>query len=357
MNTELLTYSIFIHPKDLKALKQNVWRKRPVNAKLTTQNQSFKVDVLYRGEHIRNMQKKSYQLIFQKSFYGAKEIHLNAEYKDLSLIRNKLSLDFFQDIGVLSPGSSYVLLYLNGTFQGIYLQLESLDEHLLKKRGLPSGSIHYAVNDDANFSLLTPELTVKEALDSGYSRKFGTTQDDDRLKELIYSINLASEREFPEIIEGILDVEKYLKWLVGVICTQNFDGFIQNYALYKNYETELFEISPWDYDGTWGKDLNGGDTAFDYISIDGYNTLTARLLQFEKYRKCYKEQMEEVLSTKFTPTYLEPVVQDLFTLLEPHRDKDPFIHASKLDFEEEAHQIITFIQDRNHFLTHQLKDF
>ena len=33
----------------------------------------------------------------------------------------------------------------------------------------------------------------------------------------------------------------------------NNDGFTHNYALYRNSETGLFEIIPWDYDATWGR--------------------------------------------------------------------------------------------------------
>ncbi len=41
-------------------------------------------------------------------------------------------------------------------FRGVYLQLEkSVDENFLKNRGLPSGSIYYAIDDDANFSLMS----------------------------------------------------------------------------------------------------------------------------------------------------------------------------------------------------------
>jgi len=37
-------------------------------------------------------------------------------------------------------------------------------------------------------------------------------------------------------------VEQYLKWLTGVICTQNYDGFVHNYALYFHGETSRFHI-------------------------------------------------------------------------------------------------------------------
>ena len=44
----------------------------------------------------RKFRKRSYRIEFiePETFSGAREIHLNAEYKDPSLIRNKLSFRF-----------------------------------------------------------------------------------------------------------------------------------------------------------------------------------------------------------------------------------------------------------------------
>lgn len=66
--------------------KINLWKKK-----------KYDIDIVYRGAHIREFEKKSYHVMFYKpkKFQGAKEFHLNSEFMDPSLIRNKLSLDFF----------------------------------------------------------------------------------------------------------------------------------------------------------------------------------------------------------------------------------------------------------------------
>ena len=68
----------------------------------------------------------------------------------------------------------------------------------------------------------------------------------------LYQANTLT-REAQKEIGKFLHVDKYLRWLAGVIFTQNFDGFVHNYALYHNDETNLFEVIPWDYDATWGE--------------------------------------------------------------------------------------------------------
>lgn len=95
-------------------------------------------------------------------------------------------------------------------------------------------------------------------------------------------------------------MEKYLRWLDGLIFTQNYDGFVHNYALYRNGDTGLFEIIPWDYDATWGRDVNGKVMEEDYVRIEGFNTLTARILDVSAFRVRYQSLLKKILSNRLT---------------------------------------------------------
>ena len=64
-------------------------------------------------------------------------------------------------------------------------------------------------------------------------------------------------------------MDQFILWLVGAICTMNNDGFTHNYALYRNSDTCLFEILPWDYDATWGRKVSGGLMEHTYVPIEG----------------------------------------------------------------------------------------
>lgn len=315
---------------------------------------------MYRGSHIREFQKKSYEILFYKPkfFLGGTNLHFNAEYKDPSIIRNKLSFDFFNEIGVLAPKATHISLTLNGVYQGVYLQIESVDENFLSRRNLPVGSIYYAINDDANFSLYSPiDNDVKKSLDAGYERKVGTSDDDRKLCNMIYKLNTIEEKDFEKEIVKLIDVNKYLRWLTGVVCTQNFDGFIHNYALYTNCQTGLSEIIPWDYDATWGRDVNGRIMPYDYIPISGYNTLTARILAVASFRELYREILETVLNEKFTVDYLKPKIDNLHKWLRPYVLKDPFISKNIDQYDEEPTLITNYITERNNYLKNQLNEF
>lgn len=350
------TYKIFVNPSDFRELKKNYWSEDFIAGTLFDGDQKYQIELGIRGHHIRSHRKKSYDILFVRPLFlrKIKEFHLNSEYRDPSLIRNKLSMDFFRAIGVLAPEAEHVLLYINGMFQGVYLQLEAFNEDSLIKRNLPNGPIFYAINDDANFSLLTAEGDPKPELDEGYTQKSGAEEERRFLLELLVKINTLPDDKFNRQIGNHLDIDKYLRWLAGAVCTQNFDGFVHNYALYRNMDTGLFEISPWDYDGTWGRDLHGEEMEPDYIPIQGYNTLTARILEFQKYRNQYRDILVQILEQQFTKDFLAPIIKEMLKKIEPYVEKDPYIKQNKQMFLDEYSYILTFIKNRNAYLKENL---
>lgn len=351
------TNKLFVNPLLLKKLNSDIWSEENIDVSLITNGNKYKIKLSYRGHLTREYKKKSYNILFIKPWYKdqAHEIHLNAEYKDPSLMRNRLSMNFFNSIDVLAPETEHVLLYINDVFKGVYLQLESFDGDYLKKRNLPLGPIFYAINNWANFSLITPEGDVKPSLDEGYMRKIGSDQDNEYLSELMIVINTLDDNEFAKEIGQILNVEKYLKWLAGAVCTQNFDGFVHNYALYLNSETGLFEISPWDYDGTWGRDISGHSLKYDYVPIQGYNTLTARILNCKQYRQKYKQILSHILENQFTVEHQLPIIENIFEEIKPYIIKYPETVRKASVFLQEPEFIIKFIKERNSYLKEQLK--
>lgn len=350
-------YQLYIHPLDLSELRKDIWCDDPISAKLTINKRKYDIDIAYRGSHIRDFRKKSYHILFNKpsKYNNAKEIHINAEYKDPSQLRNKLSLDFFNEIGCLSPRSQFVVMKLNGKNEGLYLELESVDEYFLKNRQLPQGPIFYAVDGDANFSLMSDlDKEVKKSLKAGYELKFGTEQDESHLEKMIIEINTISKAEFENEIVKYLNVDQYLRWLAGVVFTQNFDGFVHNYALYQNSETRLFEVIPWDYDATWGRDVNGKVMEEDYLRIEGFNTLTARILDIKRFRSHYKNLLKVILDNQFNVDYLKPKIQGMHDLIRPYIQKDPYKRDDINLFDKEPEYIFNYIEARAKYIRGKL---
>ncbi|WP_353856173.1 CotH kinase family protein [Bacillus sp. Bos-x628] len=353
----LKNLDIWIHPKNLIELKKDIWNDEPVEAILKTGKSKSHIYASYRGSHIRKLKKKSYQIEYRKpkQRQGEAIFHLNAEYNDPSFIRNRLSFYFFEQIGVLSPATSHVFLTINGRKEGIYLKIESVDELFFQKRQLSVGGIYYAVDDDANFSLLSSfDKKPKKHLLLGYEKKVGTAKHDERLSEFIYFLNTATDDVFAAKIEQYLDVTQYFLWLIGVVCTQNFDGFVHNYALYLN-EHGKFQVLPWDYDATWGRDIHGEEMAFDYIPVGGFNTLTARLLDIRSFKKAYYALFQKVLDTQFSEERLSPMIENWHTSIEKRIEEDPYTKERRDALHVERDLIRKYINKRRQYLQTEIR--
>lgn len=352
-------YLLNIDEEKISYLKKNIKKDVAVPAILQVNGIAFDVKTSYRGSYTRKLKKRSYTIDFENPvFEGVSKIHINAEYNDPSLFRNKLSLDFFQEHGVLAPNSQHINLIRNDKLKGVYLQLDSVDQWFLKNRGLPPGPIYYATNNDANFNLIREDKPKKSIL-SGYKRIVGEENDDQYLHELITTINNTPLSQFPNVVSKHINMESYIRWFACAICTMNNDGFTHNYALYRNSETGLFEILPWDYDATWGRRVDGGKMEHTYVPLEGKsnpsNHLCTLILQVDEYRNLYKNTLLEMLETTFTVDYMEDKVMSLYNTLRPYIHLDPYKRKKIAEFDAEPEFIFNFIQKRNKYIKKQLK--
>lgn len=346
----LPVYRLEIGHKERQKLEQDVWSNKFVDARLHTPEGQFDVLARYRGHHTRKLPKRSYNLRFlPEGPDGVHELHLNADYVDPGLMRSKLSFDLFAEIGVVSPSCEPVWLEVDGRPPGLWLAMESIDEVSLKRRGLAQGSIYYAVDGDANFSLIGRYTKrLKQRLSQGYEKKYpkdGSWRD---LERFIFTIN--SMENFAEQVGTVLDVERYLDWLLGAVFVSNTDGFGHNYALYGNGATGRFSIIPWDYEGSWGRDPFGRALDPRHVPIGGRNCLSARLMRTARWRTHYARRVLELLDGALSLPALTRRMSALHDLLRPYAHRDTQKGASNADFDAEPAFMLRYTERRVRYL-------
>ena len=67
-----------------------------------------------------------------------------------------------------------------------------------------------------------------------------------------------------------------------------------------------------------GRDVQGRPLNHEYIRIQGYNTLSARLLDIPVFRKQYRSILEEILEEQFTVSFMMPKVESLCEAIRPY---------------------------------------
>ncbi len=92
----------------------------------------------------------------------------------------------------------------------------------------------------------------------------------------------------------------------------------------------------------------------DYLRIEGFNTLTARILDVKTFRTQYKNLLEEILTSKFNVDYMKPKIQAMHNLIRPYVQKDPYEKDNLDVFDEEPDFICAYIEARGNYIRSQL---
>lgn len=333
-------------------LERNLWTDRYVEAKMRADGKTERVWVRYRGGHTREYPKRSYDVIRNGEVY-----HYNAEFDDPSMIRNALSFAFFPMLGVPAPRTRHVLLYLNAVPLGVYLEIENVGKRFFRRRGIGTAALFYAINNNANFGLYHPETGEhKSSLMSGYEYRYGGESEKKRFTAFIRSLNRMDGRPAAALLEKNLDADNYLRWLAGAVLTGNYDGFEQNYSVYRHSRSGKYRMIPWDYEGTWGRNCYGEIQEDDLVPVDGYNQLTRKLLEHRKYREKYRGILLKALKGPFTEKKIMPIAGQMLAEIRPHIREDPMRRWSYEEFLGESDLIRRYIRSRREIVRRAAED-
>ncbi|RED87682.1 CotH kinase family protein [Cohnella phaseoli] len=333
-----------------RELEKNLWNDRYVPGKMSTNGATTSVSVRYRGGHTRSYSKKSYEVVRANQAF-----HYNAEYDDPSMIRNALSFAFFPMLGVPAPRTKHVMLMVNDEPKGVYLEIEGVGRRFFTNRKIGASSLFYAINNRADFGLISSESDrPKRSLLAGYEHRFGSNGEKAKLSSFIRGVNTLRGARVEAFIRSRLDVDNYLRWLAGAVLTGNYDGFEQNYAIYRSGKTGKLRMIPWDYEGTWGRNCYGRIVESDLVNVEGYNALTSKLMKFPSVRRQYRSILEYALNGPFTEKRLLPVAERMMGKIAPYMKDDGSRKWLYRDFIGEPNVIRNYIRERREIVKEEI---
>lgn len=183
---------------------------------------------------------------------------LNANYIDKTFMRHKLSYDLFRSMSPVNkaPHCAYVKLRENGRNLGLYVLMEKVDKSFCS----------IVKNDSQAMLFKGPPIFVKDELEfvqepgNYYQQKYpkqkqtDNTQFMDSLKDFLFQ---ASDQVFIDHVEEWFKISSVIDWHLLLLFTNNHDGILKNFYLFKPNAKEAFEFIPWDYDHSFGRDSDG----------------------------------------------------------------------------------------------------
>lgn len=299
-----------------------------------------------------------------QSLYGLKKLNLNNNFSDSTQMREFVSYELMEEMGIPTPSHSYMYVTVNGEDYGLLLGVEAVDETFLANtfgstNGFlfkPDGTgsdlkwISDNINDYTGIGIKTNEANVE----------------DSKFIEMLDAINHGGD------LEKYLDVDEMLKYFAlntALVSLDSYQGTMKhNYYLYEN--NGVFSIIPWDYNMSFGgfggggarggrqeadqkldeqgfrKDNAGNKQGFgnmpgmtsELISDSTINfsisepvsgtTLEARpllnaLLSNETYKAQYEEYLKKIATTILTEEKVEKITTELAGILTAYVEADP----------------------------------
>jgi spore coat protein CotH len=285
-----------------------------------------------------------------QEYDGLDKFNLNNGANDPTQIREKLTLDFLQDIDASAPRCSYANVYLNGTLWGIYTVVEQVEGDFLKQhfdekdgnlfKGGNQATLHWLGSNQASY-YLSYELKTNEDLN-----------DYTDLLHLIDQIDNSSDEEFYDSVESVLNTDAFIQYWAYCNILANFDSYYaagNNYYVYHNQATDLFEFITWDVNETFGVVFTDNmpvqdvyELSIEYVSsnVAGQIPLLERMLEHDVYFEKYTDQIYDILKNHFTKSLLFPKVDSIADVIRTSIYADTKRNYTSQDFEDNIEMTI-----------------
>jgi spore coat protein CotH len=299
--------------------------------------------------------KKSMKLIFDEYrdtqvFDGLKRFNLNNGFKDPTMMREKLMLDFLSKNNISGPRCTYADVYINGTHWGFYTLIEQVNKPFLKQKfgnkggnlfkGDPQGSLQWYGSTPSSYY-------------TKYELKTNETENDwTDLVNLIDKINNTPANLFYDSLEKVLNTQQYLLAWAASNLFVNLDSYLgsgHNYYIYHNTETNKFEWITWDVNEAFGNFNQGMSISqleamsIFYIPVNPPNArpLNSKMLQNQLYKQQYVDVLCNLMSESFTTAYFFPEIDSLYNIIKPYVYADPNKMYTNQQFEDNINANIT----------------
>jgi hypothetical protein len=343
----------FSQPGYFDSLKANYTLDAYMACDLTVDGVSYpQCGVKYKGNSSYNnpSRKKPFRVDLEQygvaqNLDGLKKFVLNNGFKDPTLLREKLMLDFLNAHGIAAPRATFARLYINNHYWGLYSLVEDVNKTFLKDRfGNKGGNLFKG----DPMGKLDWKGWTQSAYEPNYELKTNTTANDwSDLIRLINALNNASALQLPDSLGKYLNLDSWYAYWAAHSLFANLDSYIgsgHNYLIYHNTDTDKFEWITWDVNEAFGN-FNMG------ISLANIKTLPYtfipqppqsrpmmnKVLPNTAMKAAYEQKLCALLQD-FNNTALNPRIDSLANLIRPAVFADTLKFFSNTNFDQNLNQ-------------------
>lgn len=239
---------------------------------------------------------------------GLNSLTFNNMVQDPSYVHEYLAYTIFRAVGIPAPRVGWTRLHVNGVYFGLYLFIESVDDEFLERWYRdPAGHLFEGAYGT--------DFEADEVWQFEYDE--GPDENDrSDLLEVAYILDGEPTNAAIQALRQHVDLDQFILSMAVEALILHWDGYTtsNNYRVYHDPATDLFQIIP------WGTDQTFVDYWFDPYEGNGrvFTFCMANLACRAQYGDALRHVADTVESLD-----LEPVVEELEELLWVDISSDP----------------------------------
>ncbi len=380
LQTKLETYRIEIAPELLQLFYEDEDTPPKPATWIHEDGRREGVQMRLRGNSSRGWPKKSWRIEFPAGmkFQGRRKLNLISSWREQTMMIEKLAYDMLEAMGVPASKCKYVLLYINGQYQGVYLDLERVDQSFMQRAGFldPDGTIYRCGRKNCEMKTYD-DFTYQDTWEKETNELLPNTE----LESFLHAINHTPEPQLLEMLEQRLELEHYLRIMVAeALVTMGTVEDSRSYWLHDAI-TGRWSYGPWDFNNTDAKLTVGnhpGKVAdfehplFNFSLFDGwvaeeyraraeadpgrwkiiFSNLNTRIVNHPGLRKRLLDLYEQGVAELLDNEAFSARVDAIYRLLEKHMQNAP--HMDPALFNDGPRYLKEYAQNRSRFLRAQI---
>jgi len=241
---------------------------------------------------------------------GLKNLTLNNNKQDRSLMSQFLGYGIFNAAGSPAPRTAYASVTVNGRDLGVYCHVETVREPLLKR----------GYGDDSGTLLEGTVVDFHPDWEQSFERKIGKDKPArTRITELTSA--LAKNTIDLDEIWSIVDEESFYRfWTVEGLLSfwDGYSGNRNNFFIYLDPNSGKFHFIPWGADCMFETYSQLGEDRNAPRSVRMQGRLANRLYQLPEVRAEYARRMRLLLEEVFNEEKLLAETERIETMITPH---------------------------------------
>ncbi|MGN9162961.1 CotH kinase family protein [Clostridium sulfidigenes] len=306
---------------------------------------------------------------------GLEKLALNNMMQDTTYMKEYLSYDLLNKMGVSTPAFQYASITLNGEPWGLYLALEVMEESYIERYyGTTDGNLYKPettnmaknnmpmeqgkeINGPMGRNTGGADLVYSGDEHSNYSTIFENAifdytneEDYDKIIAMVKSLN-----EDINNIEKHLDLDEVLRYFAVNTFVVNLDSYASNmkhnYYLYE--QDGICSILPWDYNLAFGAFQGGSASNVINFPIDNpvadsleSSPLIGKLLEVEEYKEKYHEYLNEIVQDYVNSGVFTETINNTDNLIGDYVKNDATAFYTYDEYVASIPELITYGVDR-----------